>query len=129
MTGGEAFLLASGFTIETTEGNEVYVLRPSAQAWPRLVAAGEEVTRKVAEINTQPNNFGTAAAPSMPAAVPPSNNAFGGMPGMGVHCSWQAGCGSAADIGYEADPGLYSNTLLLLLLLVLALVFYYYFYY
>mmetsp|Transcript_9392 Transcript_9392/g.13978 ORF Transcript_9392/g.13978 Transcript_9392/m.13978 type:complete len:431 (+) Transcript_9392:67-1359(+) len=84
VTGGEALLLASGFTIETTEGNEVYVLRPSAQAWPRLVAAGEEVTRKVAEINTQPNNnFGTAAAPSMPAAVPPSNNAFGGMPGMG----------------------------------------------
>jgi len=83
VTGGEAFLLASGFTIETTEGNEVYVLRPSAQAWPRLVAAGEEVARKVAEINTQPINFDTAAAPSMPAAVPPSNNAFGGMPGMG----------------------------------------------
>ncbi|KAK1748823.1 hypothetical protein QTG54_000762 [Skeletonema marinoi] len=39
--------------------------------------------RKVAEINTQPINFDTAAAPSMPAAVPPSNNAFGGMPGMG----------------------------------------------
>lgn len=84
VAGGEALLLASGFTIESVEGNEVYVLRPSAQAWPRLVAAGEEVARKVAETNnTQSNNFGAvpAAAPSMPAAgAAPS---FGGMPGMG----------------------------------------------
>lgn len=82
VTGGEALLLASGFVIETVDGNEVYILRPSAQAWPILVAAGEEVARKVAEINTQPNNNFAAAAPSIPTPAP-SNNAFSGMPGMG----------------------------------------------
>lgn len=89
VSGGDALLLASGFTIESVEGNMVYVLRPSAQAWPRLVAASEEVARLVAEINTHSNNFGGgAAAPSMPVAGggggAPTNNLFGGMPGMGA---------------------------------------------
>jgi len=85
VAGGEALLLASGFTIESVDGNEVYLLRPSAQAWPTLVAAEEEVARKVAENNDQSNNFGaaTAAAPSMPAAGGAQSNLFSGMGGMG----------------------------------------------
>lgn len=111
VTGGEALLLASGFVIETVEGNEVYVLRPSAQAWPRLVAAGEEVARKVAEINTtttQASNNFAAAAPSIPAPAP-SNNAFSGMPGMSGMGGMPGGADMNAMQQMMNDPNMMQN--------------------
>lgn len=77
VSGGEALLLSAGFTIETEEGNEVYVLRPSAQAWPRLVAVGEEVKRRVAENNNQSNISHPSGTPTTGAS---NNGLFGGVP-------------------------------------------------
>ncbi|EED92740.1 predicted protein [Thalassiosira pseudonana CCMP1335] len=66
VSGGEALLLASGFVVESGGGVESYVLRPSADAWPRLVAAGEEIQRVLTEAN--------ATSASSPSATYDSNN-------------------------------------------------------
>eukprot|EP00970_Alexandrium_tamarense_P002219 scaffold316_cov188-Alexandrium_tamarense.AAC.11 len=66
VSGGEALLLASGFVVESGGGVESYVLRPSADAWPRLVAAGEEIQRVLTEAN--------ATSASSPSAAYDNNN-------------------------------------------------------
>lgn len=84
VAGGNDLLLAAGFVIETGEaGAEVYVLRPSADAWPRLVAAGEEIKRALGEANRSvdtPNFMPPSGAPS--AGFP--NLLPGGMPSGGM---------------------------------------------
>lgn len=80
VTGGEALLLSAGFVVEAGEGGvETYVLRPSAEAWPRLVAAGEEVKKALGEASAP--SFpptGSAAGSGLGAAA----GAAGGMPNL-----------------------------------------------
>lgn len=107
VSGGEALLLASGFTIETVDGNEVYVLRPSAQAWPKLVAAGDEVKRTVAE-NSNQSNFAhptSSAAPPMAAG----GDMFPGMPGGGMGMGMGGGGVDAAMQQMMNDPNMMQN--------------------
>ena len=107
VSGGEALLLASGFTIETVDGNEVYVLRPSAQAWPKLVAAGDEVKRTVAE-NSNQSNFAhptSSAAPPMAAG----GDMFPGMPGGGMGMGMGGGGMDAAMQQMMNDPNMMQN--------------------
>ncbi len=82
VTGGEALLLSAGFVIEAGEGGaDTYVLRPSAEAWPRLVAAGEEVNKALAEASAP--SFappGSAAASGVGAGA--GAGAAGGMPNL-----------------------------------------------
>ena len=47
---GSDLILASGFTVQTKEEVEYYVLTPSADAWPMLVDAKKEVQRLVGRI-------------------------------------------------------------------------------
>lgn len=85
VAGGDALILAAGFVVETGEGGaESYVLRPSAEAWPRLVAAGEEVKRVLGEANTPSFAPPPNAAPGGAAAGGMSNLFPGGMPGGGM---------------------------------------------
>mmetsp|Transcript_7420 Transcript_7420/g.15259 ORF Transcript_7420/g.15259 Transcript_7420/m.15259 type:complete len:461 (-) Transcript_7420:188-1570(-) len=87
VTGGEALLLSAGFVVEAGEGGvETYVLRPSAEAWPRLVAAGEEVKKALNEASApsfsppgSASDSGLGAAAGAAGGMP---NLFpGGMPG------------------------------------------------
>ena len=97
LPGGSDLLLASGFTVETQENFEYYVLTPSASAWPTLVAARKEVQRVLGESNRGMMSNGAApiAPPvgTMPGGVP---NLFpGGMPNAGAG---GMGAGGAPDM-------------------------------
>ena len=78
LPGGHDAMLSSGFTVEQEGSEEVYKLSPSADAWPRLVAAKEATALALAEADraTAP-----LAAP-LPMA-PPAASVFGA-PGMGM---------------------------------------------
>ena len=107
VSGGEALLLASGFTIETVDGNEVYVLRPSAQAWPKLVAAGDEVKRTVAENSNQSNFTHPTSSTAPPMAA--GGGMFPGMPGGGMGMGMGGGGMDAAMQQMMNDPNMMQN--------------------
>ena len=69
--------MAAGFTLDTKDdGNEYFVLTPSADAWPRLTGAMEEVGRVMAESNRGMAAGGVAP----PAAAAGSGSLPGGLP-------------------------------------------------
>lgn len=85
LPGGEACMLACGFALDTQDGAVCYVLVPSPEAWPKLVATKAKVSAAVALAKSA---AGTSSAP--PAA---GGGGFGGaslpqmgagMPGMGA---------------------------------------------
>lgn len=73
LPGGDAAMLAAGFVLEGEGAEESYVLRASAEAWPKLVATKARVEAAVRE-----------AKSSTAASVPPPAGGFGGVPGMGA---------------------------------------------
>lgn len=78
VSGGEQFLLAAGFTLE----DDVFVLTPSEEAWPKLVEAGEVANRALAEAeasSTAPTTAGTGFGGGVGGNMPPM-----GMPGLGA---------------------------------------------
>jgi hypothetical protein len=87
VNGGEALLLSAGFVIE----GDVFVLRPSEDAWPKLVEAGDVIGKALreAEANSSAPMSGTTAGFGAPtgtgaagfSGVPPIPNMVG-MPGM-----------------------------------------------
>eukprot|EP00804_Cyclotella_cryptica_P017589 CCRYP_006721-RA/>CCRYP_006721-RA protein AED:0.09 eAED:0.06 QI:0/1/0.5/1/1/1/2/84/471 len=85
VNGGQALLLAAGFVME----DGVFVLRPSQEAWPKLVEAGEVVGRALREVeaNSAPpvvgagTTSGWGAAPSSSVGGLPNLDSMGG-PGM-----------------------------------------------
>ena len=78
VSGGADALLACGFTSEMQEGEDCFVLQPSADAWPKLIASKTAVAAAAQQAKAVNNN--NAAAPFAPAAVPPMMGAGGGMP-------------------------------------------------
>jgi hypothetical protein len=81
VNGGEALLLSAGFVLE----EDVFVLRPSEEAWPKLVEAGDVVGKALreAEANSAPSGTGGFGASTGTGfgGVPPIPN-MAGMPGM-----------------------------------------------
>ncbi|KAL7535274.1 hypothetical protein ACHAXR_006386 [Thalassiosira sp. AJA248-18] len=75
LPGGSDLMNASGFNVETREGVEYYVLTPSADAWPGLIKAREEVQRVLLTVDR---------SSSVQNVVPPSANAAGAAAGGGA---------------------------------------------
>jgi hypothetical protein len=73
VNGGEALLLAAGFVLE--EG--IFVLRPSEEAWPKLVATSEAVGRALREAEAN-------SASNIPASGFGMGATTGGVPPMGL---------------------------------------------
>ena len=85
VTGGEALLFTAGFVLE----DGVYILRPSEEAWPKLVDASEMIGQalKEAEANSAASSFPSAsgfgaAAPGAGGMPPMGMPNLGSMPGM-----------------------------------------------
>lgn len=85
LPGGEACMIAVGFSIDTGDGDGgSYMMHPSPEAWPKLVQDRAELARAV-----QSATNATAVAP--PMGMPPlaggmpamGGAGLGGMPGMG----------------------------------------------
>lgn len=85
LAGGDAAMRAAGFVVETQDGEEVYMMHASPDAWPKLVSA-----KAVIDAALQEAKSNDSAAPANPPMVPtslggtmpgtfPSN--FAGMPG------------------------------------------------
>jgi hypothetical protein len=70
-------MLAAGFLVESVEGEEIYKMQASADAWPRLVATKSAVEAAVRQAQTAANQ---STAP--PAGAIPGFSAAGGMPGL-----------------------------------------------
>ena len=81
--GGEALLLAAGFELE----DGVFVLKPSEEAWPKLVEAGTVIGNALKEAEASSNVSAPAAGTGFGAAgsgVPPMGAPnMGSMPGLG----------------------------------------------
>lgn len=77
VNGGEALLLASGFVIE----DGVFVLRPSEEAWPKLVEAGDVIGKALREAEANSGSLPTAAA-GTGFGAPGAGTGFGGVPPM-----------------------------------------------
>jgi hypothetical protein len=86
LRGGHDAMLAVGFTVISTDGDEFYVIHPSPEAWPRLVSSKEVIAHAVrdAQVATM------ASAPPAVAAAMPS---MMGMPGMGAGMPGMMGAG------------------------------------
>eukprot|EP00581_Thalassiosira_minuscula_P001840 CAMPEP_0183745996 /NCGR_PEP_ID=MMETSP0737-20130205/66526_1 /TAXON_ID=385413 /ORGANISM="Thalassiosira miniscula, Strain CCMP1093" /LENGTH=529 /DNA_ID=CAMNT_0025981675 /DNA_START=13 /DNA_END=1603 /DNA_ORIENTATION=- len=122
LPGGSDLLLSAGFTLQTKDDLEYYILTPSADAWPQLVTAREEVQklkmqeeRSAAAAPTQPPNAG-----GMPNLFPPMGNAggagaadaaaaptqppnAGGMPNLFPPMGNAGGAGAAGAAGVGVD--------------------------
>ena len=80
--GGDAAMLAAGFVAQMDEGEPIYMMQASAEAWPKLMATKAAVEAAVREAQNATN---TATAPPV----------LPGMPGMGG--------GSMADMQRATD--------------------------
>jgi len=87
--GGEAAMLAVGFSIGTVDDEECYIMHPSPDAWPELMSNKAEVERAVKSAKDSsastamppPSNLpGGSSIPGMPGADMPGF----GIPGMGA---------------------------------------------
>jgi hypothetical protein len=84
LAAGDAAMKAAGFVSQTTaEGEEVYMMEASAEAWPSLLrtkaavdAAAREAKAAANQSSAPPQPAGMGGMPGMPAGG-------GGMPGMG----------------------------------------------
>lgn len=88
LPGGSDLLLAAGFVVDANDGVEYYVLHPSEEAWPRLVAAREGARRALGEHESGGGSVGTAASSGVPGSVGAGTTGagsaapFGGMSNM-----------------------------------------------
>jgi len=85
LPGGEAAMLAVSFSIDTSDGDECYILHPTPTAWPKLMEHKTEVEQAV---QSAKNASASAASPaaagvgSNASGVPGSATSGMGMPGM-----------------------------------------------
>eukprot|EP00549_Striatella_unipunctata_P011591 CAMPEP_0118722164 /NCGR_PEP_ID=MMETSP0800-20121206/31191_1 /TAXON_ID=210618 ORGANISM="Striatella unipunctata, Strain CCMP2910" /NCGR_SAMPLE_ID=MMETSP0800 /ASSEMBLY_ACC=CAM_ASM_000638 /LENGTH=417 /DNA_ID=CAMNT_0006630239 /DNA_START=107 /DNA_END=1360 /DNA_ORIENTATION=- len=83
--GAEGCILAVGFLKEQDAGEELYVLQPSEEAWPKLIESLSEVEKAVSDANnsvassTPPVAAATSGMPPFPGGMP---NMPAGMPNM-----------------------------------------------
>lgn len=98
LPGGRELILASGFTIQTREEVEYYVLTPSADAWPELVGAQKEVQRVLRENNASRsvNVGGFGAAANAGNTANNNNNAAANLFPGGIPSGAMGGGGSGA---------------------------------
>ena len=89
--GGEALLLAAGFEIE----DGVFVLKPSEEAWPKLVEAGTVVGKALKEAEASSN-----------ASAPAAGTGFGASAGSGVPPMGMPNMGSMPGLGGMGGPGM-----------------------
>lgn len=73
--GGEAAMLAVGFSLETIDGEPFFVMHPRPEAWPMLV-------QHVAELGSASQSATNAVSSGPPMGIPPAVDGFAGMPGM-----------------------------------------------
>mmetsp|Transcript_6084 Transcript_6084/g.13786 ORF Transcript_6084/g.13786 Transcript_6084/m.13786 type:complete len:454 (-) Transcript_6084:121-1482(-) len=111
LPGGSDLILASGFTVQTKEAVEYYVLTPSADAWPKLVDAQKEVQRVLGENSASVNVGGFGAnvnAANNNNAAPAANLFPGGIPSGAM-----GGGGSGADMmqSMMSDPNMMQNVM------------------
>jgi hypothetical protein len=73
---------AAGFISQTADGEEVYMMEASAEAWPSLLRTKATVDAAAREAKAAANQ---STAPPMPAGMGgmPGMPGAGGMPGMG----------------------------------------------
>jgi hypothetical protein len=72
LAAGDAAMKAAGFVSQTADGEEVYMMEASAEAWPSLLRTKATVDAAAREAKAAANQ---ATAPPLPAGM-------GGMPGM-----------------------------------------------
>lgn len=97
LPGGEACMLAVGFSIEDVDGTENYVMQASPDAWPKLM-------QHVAELGAASQAAKHAAAPPAGGVLPGAMPGMAGMPPMGAMPA--AGGGLAGMPGMAALPGM-----------------------
>jgi PUB domain/Ubiquitin family len=78
LMGGDAAMKAAGFGIEMQDGDEIYMMQASPDAWPRLVAAKNTVDAAIVEAKAATNNHAPPAAAGQPAAPFAAGMPFGG---------------------------------------------------
>jgi PUB domain/Ubiquitin family len=82
LPGGNAAILACGFTIENVEGEEKYYMEASAEKWPALLATKSKVTQAVmrANANNVPPPINNSLAAAGLGSLPPLGGMMGDMP-------------------------------------------------
>jgi hypothetical protein len=78
LVGGDAAMLAAGFITEMSEGEQVYMMHASPQAWPKLVAS-----KTIIETAIQQARAGTAPVMPMGGGGGAAGGGMANMPGMG----------------------------------------------
>lgn len=81
LMGGDAAMKAAGFEIEIQDGDEIYMMQASPDAWPRLVAAKNTVDAAIVEGKAATNNHAPPSAAAQAAAPFAAGMPFGGIPG------------------------------------------------
>ena len=88
--GGDAAMMAAGFVLEGQGSDESYILKPSPEAWPKLLDTKNKVSAAMAEAQSAagsavpPPPAAAAAAGFGGASMPPMSGLGAGMPGMGA---------------------------------------------
>jgi hypothetical protein len=82
LAAGDAAMKAAGFISQTADGEEVYMMEASAEAWPSLLRTKATVDAAAREAKAAANQ---STAPPLPAGMGgmPGMPGAGGMPGMG----------------------------------------------
>jgi hypothetical protein len=88
LAGGDAAMKAAGFIAETANGEDVYMMQASADAWPQLLATKATLEARVREAKAAANQatappLPMGNMPAMPGGTPGMGGMPGGMPGMG----------------------------------------------
>jgi len=88
LTGGDAAMKAAGFTTKNDNGEEVYIMEASADAWPKLMEAKATVEAVARDAKAANQSTGPPPVASMPGSMPNFGNAaMGGMPAGGMGAS------------------------------------------
>mmetsp|Transcript_27215 Transcript_27215/g.31057 ORF Transcript_27215/g.31057 Transcript_27215/m.31057 type:complete len:400 (-) Transcript_27215:190-1389(-) len=85
LPGGEAAMLAVGFSIENDEGEECYILHPTPTAWPKLMAHKidvEQAVKSAKNVSTSTPNPNSAGIGRSASGISGSETPSMGTPGM-----------------------------------------------
>jgi PUB domain/Ubiquitin family len=83
--GGDAAMQACGFSSGTDNGEEVYSMQASADAWPKLMASKATVAAAVSEAQSAANQATAPPVPSMPGMGTFTPGFGGGIGSPGMH--------------------------------------------
>jgi hypothetical protein len=95
LAAGDAAMKAAGFVSQTADGEEVYMMEASAEAWPSLLRTKATVDAAAREAKAAANQ---STAPPQPAGM-------GGMPGMPAGNGAMPGMGGGMPQGMPAGMG------------------------